>query len=108
MIWRLMATILAMSDTGSVSLVVSHTDWPSEMACRQILASHYTPPPDTVFNGHLVTAKVSASCVPVDYGPVAGPPQQIPPPLAEIIPRIFPGAQRMLAPPCGGRLPCDY
>ena len=109
MLWRLMATILAVSDTGSVSLVATHTDWPDEMACRQILQSHYTQPPPTIFNGHEVTAKISASCVPVGLAPIeAPPPVNIPPPIAEILPRIFPGGGRMLAPPCGGRLPCSY
>jgi hypothetical protein len=63
MIWRLMATILAVSDTGSISLVATHTDWPTEQQCRELLVSHYTPPPPTIFNGHEITAKVSASCV---------------------------------------------
>jgi len=103
MIFRLMATILVMSDTGSVSLVATHTDWPSEAQCRAVLVSHYTTPPPTIINGHDVTAKISASCVPVDL-PVGGeqvamPP--LPPPIANMIPR-------MLAPPCGGRLPCNY
>lgn len=104
MIWRLMATILAMTDTGNISLVVSHTDWPDEVSCRQILASHYTPPPPTEINGRLITTKISASCVPVRYGepqavrppvgygdPQAGrpPPVRIPPPLAQMMPGFF-------------------
>jgi len=110
-----MATILVMSDTGSVSLVATHTDWPDEMACRQILASHYQPPPVSSFNGHNVTAKISASCVPVGSVPVGALPQvNIPPPLANLIPRFVdprhldPNGVPMLAPPCGGRLPCEY
>jgi len=63
--WRLMATILVISDTGSVSMTVSHTDWPSEQQCIEIIQSHYQAPPPKEFNGHTVTAKVSASCVPV-------------------------------------------
>jgi len=100
MIWRLMASILVMSDTGSVSLVTSHTDWPDEMTCRQILQSHYTAPPEREFNGHRVTVKISASCVPVGVSEQVAMPQ-LPPPIANMIPR-------MLAPPCGGRLPCNY
>jgi len=107
MIWRLMATILAMTDTGSISLVVSHTDWPDEVACRQIMQSHYTPPPPTEIAGHLITTKISASCVPVRYGeppPQAGrpPPVRIPPPLAQMIPGF-------LGRPCVGALQpvCD-
>jgi len=108
MIFRLMATILVMSDTGSVSLVATHTDWPSEQQCRAVLASHYTPPPPTIFNGHEVTAKVSASCVPVnlpvgDGQPVATMPP-LPPPLANILPRIFPSDPRTRFGPDG--LPC--
>jgi hypothetical protein len=57
--------IMVMSDTGSTSLVATHTDWPSERQCREVLVSHYTPPPPTEFNGHMATAKISASCVPV-------------------------------------------
>lgn len=98
MIWRLMASILMMSDTGSVSLVVSHTDWPDEASCRAILQSHYTSPPDREFNGHRVTVKISASCVPVGNTEQA---VVMPPPIANLLPR-------MLAPPCGGRLPCNY
>ena len=33
MIWRLMASVLVVSETGSVSLVSDNTDWPSEQAC---------------------------------------------------------------------------
>ena len=110
MIWRLMASILVISDTGSVSLVAEHTDWPTELQCRDMLVSHYTPPPPTIFNGHEVAAKVSASCVLV-VPPVlaAGPPparRLPPPPLADIVPQFF--GVPMLAPPCGGRLPCNY
>ena len=100
MIWRLMAMILVMSDTGSVALVTDHTDWPDEMSCRNILQSHFKTPPPTEFNGHTVNAKVSATCVPVEdrYGGQS----QVPPPIAEIIPRMFPGTPL----PCNGRLPC--
>ena len=119
MIFRLMATIIAMSDTGSVSLVVAHTDWPDEIACRQILQSHYSPPPPTIFNGHEVTVKISASCIPVGgmvppiQAPVANrlppPPIGIPPPFGNFFPQFLNElGQPMLAPPCGGRQPCDY
>ena len=32
MIWRLMASVLVISDTDSVSLVSDHSDWPNEQA----------------------------------------------------------------------------
>jgi hypothetical protein len=92
MIWRLMATVLLMSDTGSPSLVLSHTDWPTERQCREIIASHYQPPPPREFNGHNVTVKISASCV-----AVIGSEQEqavLPPPIARIVPRVFSGGPR--------------
>ena len=87
--WRLMATVLVISDTGSVSMTMTHTDWPSEQQCMEIVQSHYQAPPPKEFNGHLVTAKVSASCVQVrDSEPLPAPapargrsprPPQLPP-----------------------------
>ena len=80
--WRLMATILIVSDTGSVSLTMDHTDWPTEQQCRELLKSHYQSPPPREFNGHLVTATVSASCVPVNPPVLArggGRPPPLPP-----------------------------
>jgi hypothetical protein len=66
MIWRLMASLLVMSDTGSISLVTSHTDWPSEAQCHSVIASHYQQPRPIEMLGHTVDVKISASCVPVD------------------------------------------
>jgi len=103
MIWRLMASVIAVSGTGDVSLVLSHTEWPTEQQCREIIASHYQPPPPREINGHVITVKISASCVPVAHGETP-----LPPPLADLLPRIAPGARPMLAPPCGGRFPCSY
>jgi hypothetical protein len=100
MIWRLMASVIAVSGTGDVSLVLSHTDWPDEAQCRSVIASHYTPPPPKEINGHIITVKISASCVPVEQEI-----SPLPPPLANMLPGV---SRRMLAPPCGGRLPCDY
>ena len=155
MIWRLMASVLMMSDTGAISLVSDKSDWPSQQQCNQILQDFYTPPPPYVANGRKITTKISATCVPVGgpdgllpppvaevVPPVAGPPVVgLPPPLAglippplprllppvavphdygeeydvmrpapqfAVVPRFMPNGSRMLAPPCGGRLPCDY
>ena len=104
MIWRLMASVLVMSDTGSVSLVSDATDWPDQPACMQVLQSHYQPPPPQTVEGHRITMKISASCVPVGdaIDPPMAAPRGLPPPLAQILPRIFPGA------PCMGTLgPCE-
>ena len=66
MIWRLIASVLAVSDTGSISLVSDHSDWPSQRGCEQAIERLYTVPrePQTI-GGHKVTLKVSASCLPV-------------------------------------------
>ena len=90
MIWRLMASVIAVSGTGDVSLVLSHTEWPSEQQCRAIIASHYQPPPPREINGHVITVKISASCVPVEQD-VAPP---LPPPLAQMMPRFIPRGVR--------------
>ena len=154
MIWRLMASVLAMSDAGAISLTSDKSDWPSQQQCNQILQDFYTPPPPTVVNGKKITIKISATCV-----PVGGPDGLLPPPVAEVVrppsshlsgchhrwrdyyhhpwrdcchrspclttigeeydvmrpaprfavvPRFMPNGSPMLAPPCGGRLPCDY
>ena len=109
MIWRLMASVIAVSGTGDVSLVLSHTDWPDEAQCRSVIASHYQPPPPKEINGQIITIKISASCVPVIPPAGAAQPRGYPPPLANVVPQFFNElGQRMLAPPCGGRLPCDY
>jgi hypothetical protein len=80
MIWRLMASILVMSDTGSVSLTLSHTDWPTEQQCREIVNSHYQPPKPIEMNGHAVVAKISASCVPVETMDLPPPGMMLPRP----------------------------
>jgi hypothetical protein len=74
MIWRLMASIIVMSDTGSISLVTSHTDWPAERQCRDVILSHYQAPRPLVLNGHAVVAKIDASCLPVGVGGFGPPP----------------------------------
>ena len=104
-----MASILMMSDTGSISVATQNTDWPDEVSCRETLRDYYSAPPPTTVEGHRVTVKVSASCVPVGHDepiPMAG----IPPAIANIVPRIFPSAPRIFGPnglPCGS-LTCDY
>jgi hypothetical protein len=66
MILRLMASVLVVLETGSVSLVSDATDWPSEQACIQVVQNIYSIPPTAqVIGGFKVTIKMSASCVPV-------------------------------------------
>jgi hypothetical protein len=64
--WRLIASILAVSDTGSIALVSDHSDWPSERACMQAVQRIYTMPREPqAINGHRITLKASAACMPV-------------------------------------------
>ena len=143
MIWRLMASVLMMSDTGDLSLVSDKSDWPSQIQCEQIRQDFYTAPPPQKLNGRHIVTKISATCVPVagadglltEIPPLAEP---LPPPppypygvpynygevpyrnyrdedhdvmrprAYVVVPRYMPNGSRMLAPPCGGRLPCSY
>lgn len=65
MIWRLMASVLAVSDSGSIALVSDHSDWPSQRACEQAVQQLYIAPEPQIVGSRRVHFKVSASCVPV-------------------------------------------
>ena len=66
MIFRLFATVLAVSDTGSIALNSVHSDWPSERACIAATENIYSvSQPTQSFGGHNVTIKISATCMPV-------------------------------------------
>ena len=66
MIWRLFATVLAVSDTGSIALNSEHTDWPSERSCISATESIYgVSKPTQSFAGHNVTVVIRASCMQV-------------------------------------------
>jgi len=64
MMWRLMATVLMMSDTGSIALSQSHTDWPSEHSCRRAVQTHFNKSHgDTAtLGGRAVTIRITATC----------------------------------------------
>ena len=75
MFWRLMASMIAVTDAGSVSITQSNTDWPSERICKTVKEQLYSQPqlPATVvfkddeygYNNvrRRVIIKVSAECV---------------------------------------------
>jgi hypothetical protein len=66
MIWRLVASIIAVSDTGSIALVTDHTDWPSERSCIAAVEQLYKAPAETpVVGGRRIALKISASCMAV-------------------------------------------
>jgi hypothetical protein len=64
MIWRLVASVLAVSDTGSIAVVTDHTDWPSERSCIAAVEQLYKAPQDSpVIGGRKITLKITASCM---------------------------------------------
>jgi len=67
--WRLMFTMLAVSNNGGVAVVADHTDWPTEQACRYAARELYGTPPTITVGGALVTINSKAICVPVDQPP---------------------------------------
>ena len=73
--WRLLFTMIVVSDTGSVSVTSDHTDWPTQEICQRMAATMYTVPKTSTVNGRRLTAEARAVCVPVGY-----PEQQYEPP----------------------------
>lgn len=66
MIWRLVASVIAVSDTGSIALVTDHTDWPSERSCIAAVEQLYKAPEvPPVIGGRKIALKISASCMAV-------------------------------------------
>jgi hypothetical protein len=70
MIWRLMASVIALTDAGSVAVTTDHTDWPTQQACEHIIATLYTGPPTITVGGVNLSLRMKATCVPVGDGPV--------------------------------------
>jgi len=71
MIWRLLASVLAISDTGGLSVTSESSNWPTEAQCIDVVRNFYTVPPPQDINGHRVVMKVSATCLPVDFSAAA-------------------------------------
>jgi hypothetical protein len=67
MIWRLLASVLAVSDTGGVSVTSESSNWPTEQQCVEMIRTNYVTPPPQEINGHRIAMRVSATCVPVDF-----------------------------------------
>ncbi|MBO4221976.1 hypothetical protein [Bradyrhizobium neotropicale] len=65
--WRLFASVLAISDTGSLALTSEHSDWASERACRAAVQQIYATPRQQplAVGGHQVTVKMNATCLQV-------------------------------------------
>jgi hypothetical protein len=77
--WRLLASVLVVSDTGGVSMTLTHTDWPTEVVCKEMIETMYRAPESAVIGGHKLAIKTTASCVPVG-GSYAAPRVEIVPP----------------------------
>jgi hypothetical protein len=67
MIWRLLVSVLAVSDTGGVAVTSESSNWPTEQQCIEVVRNHYQNPPSQEIGGHRVTMRVAATCVPVDF-----------------------------------------
>lgn len=67
MIWRLLASVLAVSDTGGITVTSENSNWPTEAQCIEVIQTYYRAPPPQTINGHRIEMKASASCVPVDF-----------------------------------------
>jgi hypothetical protein len=65
--WRLFATVVAMTDTGSIAMMSDHSDWPSQPACQRAAQLIYEAPRQQParLGDHLVTVKMTATCVEV-------------------------------------------
>lgn len=68
MIWRLLASVMALTDTGSIAVTSEHTDWPTEVQCNEVLQKFYTASPPQQIDGHRITVRISGVCVPVIDG----------------------------------------
>jgi len=79
--WRLMFTMLAVSNNGGLAVVTDHTDWPTERACRYAARELYDTPPTITLGGVVVTINAKVSCVPVN--PSVEMSRRMPPPPPE-------------------------
>lgn len=70
--WRLMASVLVVSDTGSVTMVAQNTDWPSEQACQQAIETMYRTPPSAQIGKTRLDIRTNAQCIFIG-NPMAGP-----------------------------------
>jgi hypothetical protein len=64
--WRLMASVLVISDVGSVSVSQQSTDWPTELVCTSMIEQMYKVNTNVVeLMGHKIEMRINATCVPV-------------------------------------------
>jgi hypothetical protein len=63
--WRVFASVLAISDTGSIALTSEHSDWPSERACLLAVQRLYTAPRQqpVKVGEHEISIRMTATCM---------------------------------------------
>jgi hypothetical protein len=98
--WRLMYALIVVSDTGSIAVDSSHSDWPSQVSCEYAATTLYAIPPSATIHGVKVTMKSNVQCVPVNYLPPTPMPAGVrPPPPLPNVPGILFGPGAIFGPP---------
>lgn len=72
--WKLFATVLAMSDTGSIAVSSLATDFADRNACLTAARELFPAKTENSLQGRTVTIRTTAECRP-DGGPLPPPPQ---------------------------------
>lgn len=63
-IFKLLATVITITDTGSASVSVVATDFNTEQSCIEAVQGYFTVPRVTEINGHRVEIRINATCRP--------------------------------------------
>lgn len=62
-VWRLFATTIVMSDTGSIAIADDHMDYPSERSCRAAIEQYYQLQQEQQRIGdRIITIRLAARC----------------------------------------------
>lgn len=66
-LWRLFASVVAITDSGSIAMSNNQTDWPTERSCMAAVQQVYVAPrePQTI-GGQPVTFRIKATCLRVE------------------------------------------
>jgi hypothetical protein len=65
--WRLFASIVAITDNGSIAMSNDQTDWPTERSCMAAIEQIYVAPRGSqTIGGHPVTFRIKAACLRVE------------------------------------------
>lgn len=95
MLFKLIAAVLAVSDTGSVATSMVMTDMPGNV-CAAVKQNYFSQDSELTVNGHRITIKPKADCIPlgVPSGPDIAQGGDIPPPIAGMINGFLGGFRR--------------